>query len=234
MDESRKLFQEGKQYFVNQEYELALPILQKLVEKENGFADVHNMLGVIAHNHGQFSDAIHQFEKALHINPKYTEAMMNLAVLYNDLGQYKKSRVLFEKVKAKSKAGGKGKMDPNVRDKLANQHNMVGDMYKGIGFYQEAIEEYDKALKLAPHFYDIRLKHAICLRDSGNYAQALKELSNIVKENAKFLSARIERGVTLYATGKHKEAIEEWKKISKEYPHYEKAQMYLKLTASHE
>ena len=231
MNDNRKLFSDGKHYFENQEYELAQPLLLKLVQNKDGFADVHNMLGVIYHHHGQFSDAIKHFEKALKINPNYTEALMNSAVLYNDLGKYKRARELFEKVKAKSKQG-KGKMDASVRDKLANQHNAVGDMYKGIGFYDEAIEEYDKAISLAPHFYDIRLKKAICLREGKKFDAALKEFNQIIKENPKFSSARVQKGVALFASGKTKQAIGEWQEVLEKNPDNELAQMYLKLSAA--
>ena len=46
---------------------------------------------------------MHIFFMALSINPRYTEAMLNLAVLYNDLGQYAEAKKLYGKLK-----GGKG------------------------------------------------------------------------------------------------------------------------------
>lgn len=228
--------QEAKTLFENLEYEDALPLLLNISKKKNGkaYADVHNMLGVISHQSGQFGDAMKHFENALKVNANYTEAMMNLAVLYNDLGKYPQARKLFDKVKAQSKAGtkDKSKMDPNIRNKIANKHNEVGDMYQGIGFYKEAVIEYDKALKLAPKFWDIRIKRAICLREAKKYAEALKEFSQIMKENPKLLVAKVQRGVTLYTQGKVKEAIKEWKSVSKSDPDNESAEFYLKLAGA--
>jgi len=229
MDETRNLFSEGKRAFQQHQYEIAEKYFTKLIKKRPYFADVYNMLGVINHNAGQFSDATTFFEKALKINPKYTEALLNLAVLYNDLGEYKKARALYAKVQEKSREHKGSKMDPFIRAKLANRHAEIGDIYEGIGFYLEAIEEYQKALKLGPTFLDIRCKLAICLREQGKYPQSILEFKKVIKSNAKYLYAKVQLGVTLYAAGKTKDAIKEWKGVLKSQGDHEGAKMYLRL-----
>ena len=42
-----------------------------------------------------FRKAQNAFEHALAINPGYTEAALNLAVLYNDLGKYTEAKVAY-------------------------------------------------------------------------------------------------------------------------------------------
>lgn len=229
MDEIRALFSEGKKAFQQHQYEHAQKIFTKLIQKKPYFADVYNMLGVIAHNSGQFTDATGYFEKALKINPKYTEALLNLAVLYNDLGEYKKARSLYAKVQAKSREHKGSKMDPFIRAKLANRHAEVGDIYEGIGFYKEAIEEYRKALNLGPTFLDIRCKLAVCLREMRKHKESIEEFKKVLKANPKYLYASVQLGVTLYAAGKSKEAVAQWKKTLKSDPQNEGAKMYLRL-----
>ena len=211
------------------QFDKAQKCFLQLVEKTPYFADVYNMLGVINHSSGQFSDAVVFFEKALKINPKYTEALLNLAVLYNDLGEYKKARKLYAKVQSKSREHKGSKMDPFIRAKLANRHADVGDIYEGIGFYKEAIEEYNKALKLGPNFHDIRCKLATCLREQGKYADAVKEFRKVIKSNPKYHYAQIQLGVTQYAAGKTKEAVKQWNTVLKKVPGHEGAKMYLRL-----
>ncbi len=229
MDEIRDWFAEGKKAFQQHHYEHAQRIFSKLLKKNPYFADVYNMMGVIHHNAGQFSDATQYFEKALKLNPKYTEALLNLAVLYNDLGKYQKARTLYEKVQEKSREHKGGKMDPFIRAKLANRHAEIGDIYEGIGFFKEAIEEFQLALKLAPTFLDIRSKMAICLREKGDYPKSIQEFKQVIKANPKYLYARVQLGVTYYAAGKSREAIKEWKEVLKLQPNYEGAKMYLRL-----
>ena len=60
------------------------------------FADVHNMMGVIHHDRGRLEEARDAFRKALTINPKYTEAALNLSVTCNDLGEYEQALELIE------------------------------------------------------------------------------------------------------------------------------------------
>lgn len=229
MDEIRALFSEGKKAFQQHQYEHAQKIFLQLIQKKPYFADVYNMLGVISHNSGQFTDATGYFEKALKINPKYTEALLNLAVLYNDLGEYKKARALYAKVQEKSREHKGSKMDPFIRAKLANRHAEVGDIYEGIGFYKEAIEEYRKALHLGPTFLDIRCKLAVCLREMGKHRDAIEEFKRVLKANPKYHYAGVQLGVTLYASGKTKEAVAQWKKTLKAEPGHEGAKMYLRL-----
>lgn len=233
MDETRNLFMEGKRAFQLHQFDKAQRIFLQLVEKSPYFADVYNMLGVIHHNSGQFEDAVKYFEQALKINAHYTEALLNLAVLYNDLGEYKKARKLYSKVQAKSRglkgSGRSSKMDPFIRAKLANKHADIGDIYEGIGFYKEAIEEYQKALKLSPNFHDIRCKMAVCLREQRKFTDSLRELRKVIKANPKYTYAQIQLGVTQYAAGKVKDAVKQWSLILKKAPDHEGAKMYLRL-----
>lgn len=229
MDETRNLFAEGKKAFQQHQYEHAQKIFAKLLKKNPYFADVYNMMGVIYHSAGQFSDSVKFFEKALKINPKYTEALLNLAVLYNDLGKYQKARALYAKVQAKSREHRGSKMDPFIRAKLANRHADIGDIYEGIGFFKEAVEEYGKALNLGPTFLDIRCKLAVSLREQGKYKEAVKEFQNVIKANPRYLYAQVQLGVTLYAAGKTKEAIAQWKKVLKLHPNHDGAKMYIRL-----
>ena len=114
------------------------------------FADVWNMLGVIYHAQGKFQKAIDCFSNALSINPNYTEAQLHLAVTYNDLGQYDKAQKIYRQAKEYKgvEADAQDRLpDSFVRGKLANMHAELGDTYWGIGLFEEALEEYSKALE---------------------------------------------------------------------------------------
>lgn len=232
MDNHRKMFLEGRRYFEKKEYDKAEKYFLNLVKENQNFADVYNMLGVIYHANGQFTGSIENFEKAIKINPNYTEALLNLAVLYNDLGKYKKANALYSRVHSRKNKKKKEKMDPFIKNKLANKHAEIGDIYEGIGVYPDAIAEYQKALELGPKFLDIHSKLALCYREEGKYAQAIKILAQVIKINPKYTQARVQLGVTLYASGQKKKAIETWKAAIKQNPKDESAKMYLKLAES--
>ncbi|MBL7685593.1 MAG: tetratricopeptide repeat protein [Deltaproteobacteria bacterium] len=233
MDNHRQIFREGRRFFEKKEYEKAEKCFVSLLKANEKFADVHNMLGVIYHANGQFTRSIECFEKAIKINPHYTEALLNLAVLYNDLGKYKKALALYDKVTPAGSKKKKEKIDPFIKNKLANKHADLGEMYEGVGLYTEAISEFEKALALRPQFLDIRSKLGICLREEGQHKEAIKIFNHILKENPKYTHARVQLGVTYFAQGENKKALETWNQALKQNPKDEAAKMYLKLVNGH-
>src|ERR1700755_210940 len=108
----------------------------QIVREHQGFADMFNMLGVIHHGHGRFSQAQEMFEHALQINPNYTEAALNLAVPYNDLGKYAQAKEVYAHAIARSREQPR-QLDPFAKGKIANMHARVADAYVGIGMHEE-------------------------------------------------------------------------------------------------
>ncbi len=224
--EIKEMFERGKQHFDNKNYPRAEQLFTRVLRSGARFADVHNMMGIIHHIDGKFNNAIESFEEALKINPNYTEATLNLAVLFNDLGEYKKAKDLYSRI---HKRGPSTDLDPILKGKIANMHAHLGDIYRGVGKYAEAIEEYGKALKTCPTFVDIQTKLGIALRENGQQDLSLKELTRAVKAHPAYTPAHIQMGVTLYAAGKKQKAAKEWEAVLKKDPANELARMYLRL-----
>lgn len=228
-DELKTNIEQGKFYFRAQNYKKAREYFDLALKKKKDLADVNNYMGLVEHQEGSFSDAINHFERALKTNPRYTEALLNLSILYNDMGDYDKAKKLVARSRKESKKT-KTAMDPFIRSKLANKHAEVGDWYKGIGCYSEAVDEYEKALSLEDKYVDIRTKKAICLREAGDSKEALKELRKALKDNPKFLDAYIQMGVTYYADGSKAQARKVWKEASQKFPRNKTLKMYLRCS----
>ncbi|MFA4873830.1 MAG: tetratricopeptide repeat protein [bacterium] len=228
METLRDLIARGKQHFDSKQYEHAEDYLRRAVEKDAHYADVFNMLGVIAHFGGKFSSAIELFEKALTINPRYTEAILNLAVLYNDLGQYDKAKGLYARLRGKP-GKGDGHIEPVLRGKLSNLHADIGDIYRSIGLYPHAIEEYRKALLLNPAYFDIRTKLGQALREAGKPRDSLAELKSVLRAKSAYSPALVQLGVTYYTMEKIPDAKKAWKTALKKEPENPYASMYLRL-----
>lgn len=228
-DDIRNVIEQGKFFFKTENYRKAEELFNKVVGKKKEFADVYNYLGLIAHEKGNYDDAIAAFERALKINPHYTEALLNLSILYNDMGEYDKAKKLVARSKKDAQKGGTA-IDPFIRSKLANKHAEVGDWYRGVGAFPQAIEEYRKALGLEEGYVDIRTKMAVCQRETGNLKAALQELTRAAKENSHFIDAHIQLGVTHHALGKKAEARRVWTAASKKFPSNKTLKMYLRFT----
>ena len=218
----------GKQYFDKKDYHRAENYLRQVVKKGTKYADVFNMLGVIEHIDGKFNSSIKMFKEALKINPNYTEALLNLAVLYNDLGHYGEAKKLYTNLHKGKGAKHRG-IDPVLKGKLSNLHANIGDIYRSLGLYTHAIDEYSKALTLNLGYVDIRTKLGISYRENGDLQKSLTELKKVVKSDPKYVHARIQLGVTYYSMKKLTEAKKQWKDAVKRDPDNEYAAMYLRL-----
>ena len=224
----KELLRLGREAYKTREFVRAEGFLVQVLEHMDAFADVHNMLGVIYHERGLFSKAQIHFERALAINPTYTEAALNLSVTYNDLGHYEQAKQVYHQVVSAAQEH-RGELDPFMRGKIANMYAEIGDVYQSVGFHQQAVVEYTKALTMGPGFVDIRLKMAQALGDGGQREDALAELRRILDERPEFVAARLHLGITLYALGRFAEAVSEWKEVLRHDPMNKSVQMYLNL-----
>lgn len=229
MDNISEWVNAGKQFFEQKEYKKAEGCFKQVLEETDKYADVLNMMGVIHHLEGRFSSAMDFFKKALSVNPKYTEAIMNLVILYNDLGEYENAKKLYTNLKKTPKVSKGQKIEPVIRGKLSNMHANIGDIYRSVGAHKLAIDEYTKALSLNPSYVDIRTKLGQSLREDGQLQKAAKELKEALKVRSSYIPARLQLGLTLYTLGKQKEAKKEWKSVLSQDPENDHAKMYLRL-----
>lgn len=228
MKSINELLAAGRQHFDNKRYDEAEGCLRRILEHDVKYADVFNMLGVISHVSGRFASAIDFFSHALEINPNYTEAMLNLAVIYNDLGQHSKAKDLYNKLR-RGVRGARTQIEPVLRGKLSNLHADIGDIYRSIGLYSYATEEYKKALALNANYFDIRTKLGRAYRENGNLANSMKELRKVLRANDTYAPALVQMGITYYAMGKTDDAKKSWRKALAKSPQDDYAKMYLKL-----
>jgi tetratricopeptide (TPR) repeat protein len=221
----------GREYYEAGEYDKAEQHLLQVLRHHDGFADVHNMIGVIRYQRGQVEVARPSFERAVQLNPRYTDAALNLAVCYNELGLYDDAKRVY------ARAAGEGDKDPAavekldsfVRGKIANLHSDLGQAYTAVGLLPQAVTEFRKALELCPTFVDIRTRLGTTLRDMGNVEAAIEELTAVRDTAGDYLPARVNLGVTLWQAGRVEEAKAEWQHVLSKDPDNRSAKLYLAM-----
>jgi tetratricopeptide (TPR) repeat protein len=218
----------GREHYAKREFEKAEQMLRMVLEEEDRYADVHDMLGVIAHSRGNFLVAERHFERALEINPAYTEAALNLAVTYNDRGKYEKAREVYSRIKVGA-AGTTAGLDPFARGKLANMHADIAQAYHDAGLIREAVREYEKAVGLCPHFADLQTKLGTLLRELNDLSSARKAYEAAIQAKPNYVPARLQLGVTLLSLGEPSAAEEHWKHVISLEPENSQAKMYLRM-----
>jgi tetratricopeptide (TPR) repeat protein len=221
----------GREHYQKREFDKAEQMLREVLEKDDRLADVHDMLGVICHARGNFAQAEYHFERALAINPSYTEAALNLAVTYNDRGKYEAARQVYARIKGLPGGSVQG-LDPFARGKIANMHAEVGQAYADAGLVREAIAEYEKAVALCPQFADLRTRLGTLLREINDLPRAREQYEAAVAARPSYVPARIQLGVTLLSLGEPDAAAEQWRKVLEIEPENVRARMYLRMLQS--
>ena len=231
MDEHiRQLLLLGREHYSKAEYDQAAHLLKQVVERTDRFADVFDMLGVIAHGRGELAQARLYFEKAVALNPNYTEAQLNLMVTLNDLGEYDRARQIYSGIRHRGSGGRE--LDPFAKGKIANMHAELSHAYQDMGMMAEATGELEKAVALCPAFADLRTRLGILYRDAGDMKRAKEQFEAARTANPRFLQARILLGVLHLSAGDNEKAIEELDQVLELDPINKAAQMYLRIARS--
>ena len=221
-----RLLAEGQDAFRSADYVRAEALFKQAIENgAAGYADVHHTLGIIYHTWGQFPKARAAFEDALKINPRYTEAALNLAITYNDLGRYAEAQELFARVRPSPEE----RIDKFTRGKIANLHKATGEAYRSAGLAQEAAAEYRKALALCPEFIDIRMELAHAVAEAGDVDAAIAEMEEVLARRPEYEPALLHLGLFRHRTGDIEGAKRAFSEVLGRSPAHERALMYLRM-----
>lgn len=230
-DRTKDQLDRGREHYAAGEFDKAEQCLDPLARNGHPFADVYGMLGVIHHAKGRVKQARTMLEEATRLNPGYTEAAMNLAVVLNETGEYDAAKDVYRRMLAtrKGQPPATGDLDPFVKSKISNMHAAVGQAYAQSGLHVEAAREYERALELCPTFVDIRTRLGVAYREAGNFEASQKEFERAKRDHPRLSSARLQLGMTHHAAGRHEDAEKEWKELLVLDPGNKFAKMYLGL-----
>ena len=130
---ANEAYQQVKQNIESGRIDLALEQLRREVKRQSDSYQAWFLLGVAYTRSQQFHQAMESFRRVIKINPKLAEPHNNLAVIYNELGDYRAAVDELETSLVK-KPG-----DPVAEENLA-------DLYLKL-----ALERYRSSLKRAPN-----------------------------------------------------------------------------------
>jgi tetratricopeptide (TPR) repeat protein len=113
----RRDYKMGRRSFERGDDEASLLHLIRLI-RTRGYADVHYMIGVMHERAGDLGAAGQSLREALRINPSYSEALLALANVYENQGDFERSRDIAERAGALARPAD-GVLDATTRGKLA-------------------------------------------------------------------------------------------------------------------
>lgn len=225
---SQQLIEEARNAFIEGDYATAEPLLNQPTLLNSRNPEVLQMLATIYYDKGNFNKAITTFKKALEIDPGYTDAAVGLSIILNDIGRYDDARKIFEDAKAQLDSR-KQAAEPNTNDKFASKHAELADMYLQFHRYEDSIEQYRRALSLAPRKAELTLRLAECLVQAGQKEAAIKELKGVLQADPRLTAPRLKLGLILYNSHHIAEAVDQWENILRYDAGNQEAKRYLKM-----
>lgn len=200
---------EAQLAFERAEYATALELCRRVLTVRPAYADMRNLAGITLALLGDSEAALEELNAAIAINPEYVEALLNRALVLNDLGRFDEARASLERAGARERSALEG-IPAIAAARIANAHADVGDLYMTAGAYARALKEYRSALELRPAFPDVRHKAARAMLELGRTEEAVRMLRRVVLETPSYMPARLDLGLALYRNGQPDAARAEW------------------------
>jgi tetratricopeptide (TPR) repeat protein len=230
LEASPDLLSLAKERFAVRDYHGAALLLTSLTQEGPAFADAFNLLGLSLALVDRTADALTAFDQALRVNPRYVEAYLNRAVVLNQLGRENEAQT------SMARAIELGATDESgypvvVANRLANAHLSLANDYRAAGSIDRAIEQYQRALELRPHFQDVRLALGRALMDAGRYREAADALEEVLHVRPTWLDAMLLRGLAAYLQGDLDAAGTVWDDASSRHPEEPRLEIYRSMLA---
>lgn len=221
-------FATAEKAFVENDYPMAEPILHKLMMQNSQKPEVYHMLGTIYYDQGKFKKAIRCFERALELDPGFTDSSVGLSIILNDLGRYEEGQRVFNE--AKLMLAEKTKTpDEHLNEKFAAKHSELGELYYRHSRFTEALQQFQMALTLTSRKLDVRLQLVDCLVELDRPLEAIRNLHEILREQPNYTPALLRLGKAHYDLRQIPEAIDCWEKVLEQEPSNKTASNYLRL-----
>lgn len=215
------LFQSGR-------YAEAEVLLMDIIKRTPLYANVYNMLGFIYSQRNVPEKAVELFRQALSINPGYTEARLNLAITLADMGAY--TEALQEYGVAKDRELAKDPSLPShAQARLANAHAELAKTYQELSLYSQSVQEYEKAIALAPNFPDLHCNLGRCYMEAGDPDRAQAALTRALELHPAYADALVQLGLLHFQRRETAEAVSVWERALTSDPGNVLAQIYLRM-----
>lgn len=222
-----ELLKTAEEHFNQGRYPAAESILNQLILNSCREPLLFHMLGTIYYDQGKFNKAIRAFKRALEIDPAFTDASVGLSIILNDLGKYEDGKKVFEDAKAILARNSKDS-DPYINEKLSIKHDELGELYFQYKRFNEALEQFFKALKLSGQKRETVMKIVECYIKLEATPKAIKELKELIQSCPDFYPARMKLGKVFYDDGKIQLARKEWQDLLTLNPEHSEARKLIK------
>jgi len=206
----------------------AIHLLRDVVAAGRAFADAHHLLGLAYSAIDQRAEALAEFDRALELNPRYVDALLNRAVTLNELGRTDEASTAFGAAQGLGAVDHTGFSAP-VASRLANMHAELGEAYIEAGGARQAIQQFEAAVALRPEFLDLLYRLARLRLGDGDAAGARRDLEEILAARPGHTTALSSFGMACYLMDDAAAARAAWESCRDEDPSDPRVAAYLSL-----
>ena len=157
--------------------------------------------------HGNYTEAIDDYTKAIELDPDYEIAYNNRGFAFDNLAQYGKA------VEDYTKA-------IELKPDYANAYNNRGYAYRKLGQCDRAVEDYTKAIELDPDFVAAFNNRGGAFIILGQYDKAVEDYTKAIELKPDYANAYSNRGYAFRLLRQYDKAIEDFMKAIELDPAY--------------
>ena len=190
---------QGKQYYLNEEYDNAIQSFFRAVSIDNKNYIAYNNLGMTYWMKNNLDSAEKYFKKAASLSKYYTQPYVNLSLLYKQKGDMNKHYEYLKKA-----------LEVNPDNHWT--HYLIGDYYSSIDNYPASIPYYIDAIDINPNFAPPYLALGVSYFKTDKYDQSITAIKNYLELNPKSDFAYSVLAKNYYLKGEYKTAKRYMKK----------------------
>ncbi len=203
-----------------------------ILERDPGQADAWFLLGMIAHDLGQYQNAIALIECAIERKPDVAVYRNALGDAFTAMGEHDRAIRAYEQACSRDPQYAEahngrgvtlhalGRLDEAIdafRAAAASQagfvagHFNLGNALHEAGRVEEAVGAYSKAVELAPNDAEIWNNLGIALKDANRVDEALGAFDRALALQPEFAGVHMNKGMALLVLGRFEEGWKEYR-----------------------
>ncbi len=190
-EEWRYLYDLGMSAFYAKNYSEAIAHLYRATKVAPKEPKVWNALGITYTEVGEFKKAEEAFKRALESDPTYSEARMNLGILYFKMKDYEQAIKFLKEA---------------IRDEIFDKKHVafyhLAKVYKELGNTDLYIENLRKATAYNPLFLEAQLELGSAYMDKREYEEAEELYRSLIANNFKNPEVYLSLAKVYYETGR--------------------------------
>ena len=181
---SASTFQQGWALHRQGQFELAKACYEQVLQSQPAHVEALHLLGVLALQSNQHTQALEWMERALAINPAYAQAHFHRGMVLLALGQLEASLASFDQTLT-------------LQADYEDAHFYRGVVLHRLSRVEEAVAAYDQAIAQKPDHAKAFNNRGLALHKLRRFEEALSSYDRAIAIAPEFAEAHSRRGVTL-------------------------------------